>query len=501
MRSASKYLGVLLVLGLLAGCATEGARRTAATPATPSRPTVRLEIDPGSHAAFRPRVEKQLNTNELRASLVLDRVSALPVDYTIRLKFGFREVPLTDAEGIWAMADALLLTLYPASCNRYLFSLDASVADASGDRIRTYSLTDLDTAWVWLLIGPKCESPEGLTGDGVGDAAEQLLIALYRRMARDDILDPTRLSELKQSHGPLVYVTGPMEEDVLQEGFLLDESPVRFTFDGADAAVADYTLQLSLSFSGRDFSMGRAMLAIMTAGVTGVCPTRTATLDGTAVDRHGRQVSHYRSDARWRPSMAENCAAARGSGPEMIRKLARAVARQVTPASLAWGRAVQAGPVVRIVSNAARTAVERTASEQAFFANLTLEPEERVHADYVLDLTFSASGGGSKIGPEASTAQQVAAVTLFMFGSDLCKRIEHLLRAEFKDVVTGRVLASRQVSKLASSEDVGCSPSIEPPDRVARSMVSSVFESLARDPAVEACRLGRKPGASRREGD
>jgi hypothetical protein len=500
MRSATSCLGTLFLLCLLAGCATtasttrppDGVTNAAARPAAPQattpRPTVRLEIDPASNTAFRPRVEKRLHTDELAADLVLEGTTARPVDYTLRLKFDFRELPLTDAEGIWAMTDMLLLTMYPASCNRYRFSLDATLADASGNRFKTYSLQDLDTAWVWLLIGPKCASPEGMNGEGVGDAAEDLLVALYRKMQRDDVLNPTRLSELKTSQGPLVYVRATSAEDLVKEGFLLDELPVRFTFDPAEATVADYTLQLDLSVTGRDYSAGRAALALMTVGITGVCPTRTATREGSVVDRQGRLTSHYRSDAHWQPSMSDNCAGGAVSDrPEMVRKLAQVLSSKVTSASLAAVDPARATAKVRVVTNAARAVVERVASEQALFAYVTFETAEQVSADYTLDLAFSASGGGSRIGPEASTAQQVAVG--FMFGltfgnvAFLCKRTEHLLQVQLKDAA-GAVIASGKAAKSAIPETAGCGPDQEPSADIAEFLVREALRKLATDPRL-----------------
>ena len=214
MRPILQFRAALLALAL-AGCASTGppavsrgtaapdAVESSAASATALRPLVHVVVDPASNESFRPRVEKLLAVSGLGVDPVLDGEPPRPVDFTLHLRFDFREVPLTDIEGIWAVTDMLLLTMYPATCNRYRFSLDARVEDAAGREFKTYSLQDVDTAWVWLLVGPKCSSPEGLGGEGVGDAAEQLLKGLFGRMARDGALDPARAAAIAASRGPL----------------------------------------------------------------------------------------------------------------------------------------------------------------------------------------------------------------------------------------------------------------------------------------------------------
>jgi len=486
----------------LAGCASTSPQSTVTDPATPPRPLVQLVIDPASHQSFRPRVEKLLPGSVLDANLVLEGEPPRPADYTVRMKFEFRELPLTDIEGIWATTDMLLLTLYPATCNRYRFALDATVEDAAGRELRSYSQQDLDTAWVWLLMGPKCSSPEGLGDDGVGDAAEQLLEGLYGRMARDGVLDPSRLAELSAARGPLVYVTTNRAEELIREGFRLEESPLRFSFDPADAAAADYTLRLDLAFSGREYSAGRTYLALLTAGISGVCPTHTATLAGSAFDREGQLLAHYHVDDHWQPSMATNCALqGEADRPEVVRKLARDLQQQVTIASLsAASSSMLAGvPLVRITTNAARPTVERVTSERRPFARVTLDESLPAAPDYRLDLVFGSSGGGSRLDPGASTGKQIAfgAMVGLTLGSStfLCRRTTYVLTAALVDA-TGAQIADYEVSRLARPPGPGCFADSEPAPEVAARLVEAVYEQMARDVRVPA-ELRGAPGKAR----
>lgn len=491
MRPIPQLCSLPLALALaLAGCASTPSSAIVPDQATPPRPLVQLVVDPASNESFRPRVEKRLASSGLDADLVLGGEPPRPADFTVRMKFDFRELPLRDIEGIWAMTDMLLLTLYPATCNRYRFSLDATIEDAAGREIRSYSQQDVDTAWIWLLMGPKCSSPEGIGDDGVGDAAEQLLDGLYRRMAQDGVLDPLRTAEFAAARGPLVYVTTNRAEELIREGFMLEESPLRFSFDPADAAAAEYTLRLELAFSGREYSAGRAYLALLTAGISGVCPTHAATLSGSAYDPQGQLVGHYFVDDHWRPTMATNCRLeGEGDRPEVVRELARDLRRKVTLASLSAADASrQAGvPLVRITTNAARPAVERVTSERRPFARVTFDASPPAAPDYQLDLEFAATGGGSRLDPGASTGKQIAfgAMVGLTLGSStfLCRRTTYTLTARLVDA-TGTAIASYEGSRLARSSESGCFAAEEPAPEVASHLVEAVYEQVAKDSSL-----------------
>lgn len=499
MRSIPRLWSPSLALALaLAGCASTGPPAAAPDQAPPPRPLVQLVVDPASNESFRPRVEKLLESSGLDADLVLEGEPPRPADFTVRMKFDFRELPLRDIEGIWAMTDMLLLTLYPATCNRYRFSLDATIEDAAGRELRSYSQQDVDTAWIWLLMGPKCSSPEGIGDDGVGDAAEQLLEGLYRRMAKDGVLDPLRTAEFAASRGPLVYVTTNRGEELIREGFRLEESPLRFSFDPADGAAAEYTLRLDLAFSGREYSAGRAYLALLTAGISGVCPTHTATLAGSAYDRQGQLVGHYLADDHWRATMATNCRLEGESDrPEVVRELARDLQRQVTVASLSAPEASRhAGvPLVRITTNAARPAVERVTSKRRPFARVTLDESPPVPTDYLLELKFSSTGGGSRLDPGASTGKQIAfgAMVGLTLGSStlLCRRTTYALVARLADS-TGTEVASYEASRLARSPGPGCFAEGEPAPEVAAYLVDAVYEQMAKDSRLPVVLHGRE---------
>jgi hypothetical protein len=494
-------LGAALLALALAGCASIGppavtrgtvapdAVEMSAASATARRPLIQVVVDPASNESFRPRVEKLLSVSGLGVDLVLDGEPPRPFDFTLHLRFDFREVPLTDIEGVWAMTDALLLTLYPATCNRYRFTLDARVEDAAGREFKTYSLQDVDTAWVWLLMGPKCSSPEGLGGEGVGDAAEQLLKGLYGRMARDGVLDPTRAAAVAAARGPLVYVTTNRAEELIREGFRLEESPLRFSFAASRPVEAEYTLRLDLAFSGRGYSAGRALLALMTVGLSGVCPTQTATLEGSAFDRQGQLLGHYRADAHWQPSMTTDCALQGESDrPEMVRELALDLQRQITPASLtaaATASPPSGAPLVGITTNAVRPVVERVTSERRPFERVTLEESPAAPLDYRFDLQFSSSGGGMRADPSGSMAKQLAVG--FAFGLTLgnsallCKPTTYQLSANLADAAGGAV-ATYQASKTATTREMGCGAESEPPPVVAAALLEQVYAQLMKDP-------------------
>jgi hypothetical protein len=451
---------------------------------------VLLVIDGASNPALRPRVEKSLSDSGLRADLVLEETPEHQGDYVVTLKFDFRHIPLVDFENIWQMADLFLLTMYPATCNRYRFTLNARVEDRSKTPIKTYSLQDIDTAWVWLLVGPTCELPENTDDPSVGDKAEHLLKELYRRMARDDVFDPARAAALGAARGPLVYVSANRAQDLIEDGFLLDDSQLRYSFDPADAAAADYTLKLDLSFSGQTFMGGRAYLAIMTAGLVPVCPLHAATLEGSAFDRAGSLLNHYRAVSHWQPAFTTNCVLEDENGrPDMVRQMARELAQDVTPASLIAGaRATSWGgaPLVKIVTNADRPVVERVTSERKPFERVTLEDTAAAAPDYFLNLEFTTSGGGSRIGPDASMAKAIAfgfAFGLTLNSRMLCKPTSYLLVARLTDA-SGTPIAYYDSLKTAGTTTIGCSVGPEPDPDIAEDLVEQLYAKMAKDASL-----------------
>jgi hypothetical protein len=373
------------------------------------------------------------------------------------------------------------------------------VEDAAGLPFRTYSLQDLDTAWVWLLVGPKCGSAEGIGGNGVGDAAEQLLKELYRRMAQDRVFEPGQADAFRARQGPLVYVAADRADDLIKEGFLLDDTPLRFTFDPAEAAAADYQLRLNLNFTGRDYSAGRTMLALMTAGLSGVCPTHSATLEGSIFDREGQLRGHYRTDAHWQPTMASNCALeGEGDDPDRVRRLAHELKAQVAanPSAARSPLLTHAdAPLVWIRTNAVGPIVERVASERRPFQRVTLAESAQGISDYLLDLQFKSSGEGSRIDPAEPVAKQVAYG--FMFGltfgnmAFLCHPVSYELAATLQDAA-GTTIASYEVSKSETSKGPGCDAPSEPPTKIAETLMEQLYAQMTRDPRLPAD-LRRRP--------
>jgi len=508
MRPTWRVSCVLATLALV-GCASSAPRNQGvdvpptqptdgeATAVPAARPNVHLTIDPTSSEALRPRVEKLLSTSGLDAALLLDGDPEVPADYTIKLKFGYREVPLRDLENIWTATDAMLLTLYPATCNRYLYSLSATVEDGAGHPVKAYSLQETDTAWVWLLVGPKCSSPEGLGGDGLGNAAEQLLKELYRRMARDHVLEPERMAAAGVVQGPLIYVTGDRALDLIKEGFLQEDAPLRLTFDPAESSVADYRLHLDLSFSGRQYSAGRAFFALMTAGLSGMCPTQTATLEGSVSDRDGEHFGHYRSDVSWHATMSTNCALEdERDKPELVLRLARELKAELAanpPPAGATSSTSAVVPLVAVQTNAARTVVERVALARRPFQRVAFAETTPGTSDYLLDLQFTASGGGPRAGPKDSIGKQMAVGAMFGLTlgnmAFLCQAVSYGLAATLQDA-TGTVVAHYELSRSETNQQLGCGAPGEPPAKVAEALLEQLCREMSHDPRLPAAVRG-----------
>jgi hypothetical protein len=501
---ARAAVACLLFAGLLsavAGCAGQAARTLGESPAktgqaaqipeepVPSqRPSVRIRVAPGSHAEFQPVAEQATDDSGLFSTRVSATDTGSSADYTVELSYQVVERPLRDAEQIWSMTTMLLLTMYPSTCNRYQFTLTADVLDREGRLVKSYRLEDVDTAWLWLLMGPRCGSPEGMSGDGVRNAAVGQMRAFYGRASRDGVFDPARAAALMAGARPLVLVRASGAEEQIRQGLLIDDPAARFTFDAAQADEADYVLETDLAFTGGEFSPSRAYLAIMTLGLSGVCSMTYAKLSASLLDRNGELLQHYAFRSMAQATMATNCAPVdQYSRPDLVVGLARKLNVQlrlaVTQArSIALGGSLESRPLVKVRTNCLQPVVEEVTAEVKPFPRVTFQEAGPTPADYELILTFDTRSANAPMEP-GNVGQGILRGVAFAWDLHriVCKPTTVTLQASL-DTVDGRVLATYRLDRSEQTRDGFCgtdAPELHP--KAVEALTREAYTKIAAD--------------------
>ena len=495
----------------IAGCASTGETRSVPVAASANdataaavQPTVRLIVDPASPSGFAAKAQASIAASGMVASVVTDPELSRAVDFEVTASFTVRTQPPSDAELTWVGTDALLLTAYPSPCNRYRYSLNAMVRDASGRAVKAYSVEELETAWVWLFVGPKCNSPQGYSGAALADRIAAMSSTLVGRMQRDRVFDPNRAAALASERRPLVLVVAERASELIQQGLQLEDVPVQLAFQPASAPAPDYTLKVELSFHGGELVPGRALMTIWTLGLAGICSYRTAMLDSSVMDRDGQLIAHFQERDQWQPSMATGCALDdEKQRPEIVRALARRLSARLSTdglaAAVAAQKAAPGAPGVRVVSNAMRPVVESITAARRPFARVSLDDAPHGSDDFVLDVSFRSGGGGSNSDPADGLGKSVAKafVAGLTLGSvvPLCRPTTYTLVTQLVDR-DGNAVWSDERSQTARTKSPRCLDSIDDRPEIAAALVDDMFKALVGDPRIPAG-LTRAPDEAR----
>ena len=497
---ARAAVACVLLAGLisaLAGCAGQTTRAggDARQPAPPAvdpelsqRPSVRLTIAPGSHVEFQPVAEQVTDASGLFSARVPATDGESRTDYVVQLAYRVIERPLHDAEQIWSMTSMLLLTVYPSTCNRYQFTLTADVLDGSGRLVRSYRQDETDTAWLWLLMGPKCESPEGLSGDGVRNVAAGQMRAFYEQASGDGVFDPGRAAALSAGAGPLVLVRASSAEEQIRQGLGMDEAAARYTFDPSQGSEADYVLDVDLAFAGGEFSPGRAYLAIMTLGLSGACSMTYATISGSLLDGNGELLQHHTFRSMAQATMATDCAPInQHSRPDLVVALARKLNAQLRrdrlearPAGAAG--AAESWPLVRVRTNCLQTVVEEVTAEVRPFPRVTFQEAGPTPADYELVLSFATHSANAPLDP-GNVGQAILRGVAFAWDLHrlVCKPTNVSLQASLR-TADGREVAGHRLDRSEQTRDGFCAtdaPELHP--KAVEALTRELYTRLASD--------------------
>lgn len=428
----------------------------------PSRPMVQLNVAPGSHPVFRSVAEETTDASGLFSSRIAATAVEPRADYSLDLSFQVVERPLRDAEQIWSATTMLLLTMYPSTCNRYRFTLKADVRDNQGNLIKSYWLDETDTAWLWLFMGPKCGSPEGMSGEGISNVATSQMKELFARARRDGVFDMERSTAVVAGAGPMVLVRAAHAHEEIERGLQLDEPAVRFNFDESRASEADYMLDVDVEFTGGDFSPSRGYLAILTLGLSGVCSLTHATLTASLLDRNSELVGHYSFQDSAQATMAEGCQRIdERSRPDLVVGLARKLNKQLKQDRLSARPATLAGaltpaPLVYVSTNCLQPVVEEVTATVAPFKRVTFMESAEAQADYHLVLQFDSNSANAPMDPHSVSQGLLRGVT---YAWDLhrlvCKSttvtVDALLQAR-----DGREIAAYRFEKSEQTLDGFC---------------------------------------------
>ncbi|HXV08672.1 MAG TPA: hypothetical protein VD791_11620, partial [Burkholderiales bacterium] len=255
MRETMHYLQTALAglsaLGLAAGCASVDPKSPSTSAAgagdVASKPFVFLAIQPDSHARLKNAAAKVTKESKLVRGSTFEQSEADQADYTFRLGFEVREGSLTAPEVIWGMTTIMLLTVYPATCNQHHYTLTADLEDRAGNRIKSYALYRSQRQFLWLFRGPNCEVP---TERRVQRVAQSMLAEVYGDVAKSGVLKRPGAAVAGAPAGPLVYLSVSRAQDIVERATKATSPFARFTFDPAQASLADLSVHMDFSAHG-----------------------------------------------------------------------------------------------------------------------------------------------------------------------------------------------------------------------------------------------------------
>lgn len=270
---------------MLSACApTHGLEKGSSPPA----PGVFVAID-DSTADFRPTAEavSRERLKPLGVSFAPDEAFAAPLKLDLRLEY--RNLTDSEFETIWRTTTFLLATLYPSTCRHRIYTLTASLADADG-HTRTYEESDSTVAWIWLFQGPHCDDTPSKSE--VAPVTRQLLDTIYDRMIRDNAFAPNSLAAT-EPQAPLVHVAANRGLEIVRQVLRVDRPFERWTLTEDSAALPDYRVDLYFDVKPGGFSVQRAYLAIMTAGLSGMCHSTPIKLIATVTSPDATRSMSY----------------------------------------------------------------------------------------------------------------------------------------------------------------------------------------------------------------
>ena len=279
-------------------------------------------IDPASHPVMSEVLKQTAGRSPMRVTF--DPAEAATSDYRLDLSFGIRDKGMHDTEVIWTTTTILLFTMYPSTCGHYELTLDGELYDRDGEHLKSWSIVEQDTAFLWLFQGDDCGAEP--SAETLQKIAAELVDRLYARMERDGVFSGGPIRQAADY--PLVYVEAANATALVEKVLRIDEPFPNYTMNRAEAAAAERTLRIEFEFLSPEQSLAgittRGMASIMTIGLVGVCPANTMVLNAEVLGSDGSVVGRYQFRDKKRASILNDCAAPTDeTHPELAAKLLR----------------------------------------------------------------------------------------------------------------------------------------------------------------------------------
>lgn len=420
---------------MLAACtATHGRDTGNPQPA----PGVFVAID-DSTAGFRPAAEavSRERLENLGISFAADNARAAALRLDLRLEY--RNLTDSEFETIWRTTTFLLATLYPSSCRHRSYTLTANLTDVDG-HTRSYEELDTTVAWLWLFQGPRCgEMP---STSEVASVTRQMLGAIFDRMIRDDVFSLASLAPAGPTP-PLVHVATNRGQELVRQVLRVDQPFERWIMTGDGAAAPDYRVDLLFDIRPGAFSVQRAYLAIMTAGLSGMCRSTPITLIATVTSPRASRPMSYAVVESVRGHYKESDCEPQDetTRPDVFAKLMRNVLSKIERDDLIKPDvpgSAHGPPWVLVTSNIARGIVRAETIHSQPFPRFLFSDAAEYAPVYSLRIEMAFKGGGRK---KADTAGEVRrGLAIAWFGRDAgCNPGVLVLDSVLRDAANGEV--------------------------------------------------------------
>lgn len=292
----------------------------------------------GSHPVIET-VAETVGADHAPMALTIDPRQQAASDFKLDLGFRIRDKGMHDTEIVWAVSTLFMMGMYPATCGHFELALTGDLYDRNGQRLKTWSIVENDTAFMWLFLGEDCNAEP--SRDSIEKVAKGMLIRLYREMSADPAWPTLAGTPVKAI--PLWFIDTPDDSDQVSRIIRTNDAFPNVTFDTRDAALADRTLRISFQFDRADMGlgsvMGRSMFAIFTVGLVSGCSPNELKLNAEVISPDGTILKTYAYSTRIRASMTqdncgfpENVLESKKAG-KMVRTLLQQIAkdRQVWP--------------------------------------------------------------------------------------------------------------------------------------------------------------------------
>jgi hypothetical protein len=464
---------------MLAACAATYDRGTGNSQPAPG---VFVAID-NSTADFRPTAEavSRERLKKLGVSFAPDEASAAPLKLDLRLEY--RNMTDSEFETIWRTTTFLLATLYPSTCRHRSYTLTASLADADG-HTRTYEESDSTVAWMWLFQGPHCgDTP---SKSEMASVTRQLLDAIYDRMIRDKAFAPNSLATA-EPQTPLVHVATNRGQEIVRQVLRVDRPFERWTLTEDSAAAPDYRVDLYFDLKPGGFSVQRAYLAIMTAGLSGMCHSTPITLIATVTSpKATRSMSYTAAESVRGHYKGSDCELQDDTTrPDVFARLTRDVFAKLERDHLikpGMPSLEHGAPWVLVTSNIAKGIVRAETIRLQPMPRYLFSNAAEYSPSYSLSMKIEFKGGGRK---EPSTAGEIGrGLAIAWFGRDAgCNPGVLVLDSVLQDAANSdvkRYHLSREFKYSGHNEKFNCEDNeISNPEIVADSLRSLYGEMKA----------------------